>query len=426
MPNQALLEEKRVQYTEPQGNLASPRKALRFSRFIASLLVFALVCLGLSTVKFGALPAVDVAYPTWTSWAVSDFLKEKTGRPELVFMGSSLMLVPLDGVDADFTGKRIDASTHHKSLFFEKRMKDLTGLDVSTFNFALPGEMPSDAFMITRHLLKADKRPDVIVYGVGPRDFMDNLLPSPAATDPFRHLERFGDYHDRIDLIAPKWEERLSYEMRRACYPLGVSADLQNGAARATANVLSQLFPLTRKPDIHKRRLLLPDYHGMEIQLGECYFRPTTAKDRTAFTDNVEEYRKRYKTLKWDTFLAQMQFVADICNIAQNRGIEVVLVAMPITDINRGLLSDDAWAAYTDTLKALATSKKATFIDMHATGQFPRSDFGDTVHLHSGGGARLLDMIARRISKEHKVLSALDIRRDETDRSLAGLKESQL
>ncbi len=383
------------------------------------------MCQCLAQIKFGALPPADVAYPTWTSWAVSDFLKPKTGRPELVFMGSSLMLVPLDGVDADFTGKRIDASMHHKSLFFEKRVKELTGLDVSTFNFALPGEMPSDAYMITKHLLKSDKRPDVIVYGVGPRDFMDNLLPSPAATDPFRHLERFGDYSERIDLIAPKWEERLSYEMRRACYPLGASLDLQNGAARATADLLASLFPLAKTTDFEQRRLLLPDYHPMEIQPGGAFFRPTTAKDRTAFTDNVEEYRKRYKTLKWDTFLAQMQFVADICNIAHDRGTEVVLVAMPITDINRQLLSDEAWSAYTDTLKALAKSKNATFIDMHATGLFPRSDFGDTVHLHSGGGARLLDQIAQRLSQNHKVLSALDVRRDD-DLSLAGLKESQL
>ena len=396
------------------------------SRAITALVAFLVVCQVMSALKVGARPPQDVPYPTWTSWAIDEFIDKNARKPELVFMGSSLMLVPLDGVDADFTKETIDASAHHKSIFFEKRFKDLTGMNVNTYNFALPGEMPSDAYLITKNLLKGENRPNVIVYGVGPRDFMDNLLPSPAATDPFRYLSRFGPYRDRIDLIAPKWDERLAYELGQLLYPLEKSTDIRMSVEENTAEFLSGIMPVSdASSNILLRRKLLPNYHPFEIQPGECFFRPTTAESRGGFVDNIEEYRKRYKDLKWDTFIAQMRFLSDIMNISEERGIEFVLVAMPITDINRQLLSDHAWVAYKESLRALARSKNATFIDMHETGAFPLSDFGDTVHLHSGGGARLLDMLAKRLSNNHSVLSALNIR-GEDSRSLAGLKESQL
>jgi hypothetical protein len=86
----------------------------------------------------------------------------------------------------------------------------------------------------------------------------------------------------------------------------------------------------------------------------------------------------------------------------------VVLVAMPITDINRQILSDKSWALYNDSLKKLAANKQVTFYDMHATGKFANSkDFQDTVHLHSGGGAKLLAEIANLMSKDPACQKAL-------------------
>ncbi len=376
----------------------------------------------------GKLKPEDFPYPTWTSWAIDEFLsKEKPAQ--LVFLGSSLMLVPLDGVDADFTKRPIDGAKHHKSIFFESKFKEYSGADVKTFNFALPGEMPSDAYLLTKFLLKDEKRPDVIVYGVGPRDFMDNLLPSPRATDPFRYLSRLGDYSERISLVAPKWEERLGYELTRMFYPMAESENIMTSLSRGGNQLIASIFPDVKPSDVHKRRLLLPDYHPFEIRTSECFFRPTTEENRPPFTDNIDEYRKRYKTLKWDTFLSQMQFLTDILDTANQRGTHVVVMAMPITEINRQLISDEAWGEYKTRLKALAAAKGASFFDMHETKAFPLKDFGDTVHLHSGGGARLLDMLARELAKDHAVLSALDIKPEgnsESKQSIAGAKDTGL
>jgi len=398
------------------------RKAYK-STALWGLALFAVVCQVMSVMKIGSLAPEDFPYPTWTSWAIKEFQQDKNKHPEIVFLGSSLMLVPLDGVDADHTKVQVDGAKHHKSIFFESKFKEYSGNSVNTYNFALPGEMPSDAFLITKFLLKNEKRPDVIVYGVGPRDFMDNLLPSPKATDPFRYLSRLGDYNERIDLIAPKWEERMSYEMGRAIYPLGQSENIMTSLSRGFNSFLVATFPKVKPSSVDKRRGLLPEYHPFEIHPQECYFRPQTDKERPAFVDNIDEYRKRYKTLKWETFLSQMQFLTDIIDTANQRGTHVVVVAMPITDINRNLISDNAWNEYKTRLEKLAHSKGATYIDMYATKAFPLSDFGDTVHLHSGGGARLLDMLAKELAKNHEVTAALNVNRADPEHpAIAGLK----
>jgi len=383
------------------------------SRFLVALASFVMLSAGLASISFGKTDPADFPVNTWTTWAIKDFLSDQK-KPDVVFMGSSLMLVPLDGTDADHLNRRIDGSAHHKSVYFEDKFKQYSGQKVASYNFALPGEMPSDAALITRFLLKGEKAPKVLVYGVGPRDFMDNLLPSPAATDPFQYLSRFGDWSNRVDLIVPQWQERLNYELGRAFYTYGAKNQLAQNSDRVIQGVLDEVAPApktekTKAELVAMRRLLLPDYHPFEINRDECFFRPESQSARPKFEDNISEYRKRYKTLKMETFNGQMQFLADILDTAKERQVHVLLVAMPITDINRNLLSDQSWNLYRNNLRKLAANHQdsATFFDMQETKAFNIADFQDTVHLHSGGGAKLLDMIAKIMAQDKASMAAL-------------------
>ena len=339
------------------------------------------------------------------------------------------MLAPVGGVDADFLNQKIDAPRHHRSLYFESQFQARTGKSVRTFNFALPGEMPSDAYLITKFLLKGEKRPDVLVYGVGPRDFMDNLLPSPSATDPYQYLSRFGNVDDRIDLMVTDWLERFGYHLGRFYYSYGNKGDICVSAQRSFAHLVTALLPAGDKPfGLAFRRQVLPGYRPFEVGPGECLFQPTTPSSRSRFTDNIGEYRKRYRQLKWDTFLTQMRFLAEILDTARERNTHVVIVSMPITDLNRRLLGEYAWSVYRHSVRVLALSKGASFVDMQGSGAFNQKDFGDTVHLHSGGGAKLLRMLAGNLAMDATVKEALCPHRWEEpgQEQVAGLKETRL
>ena len=172
------------------------------------------------------------------------------------------------------------------------------------------------------------------------------------------------------------------------------------------------------------RRTILPEYRNFEVGKNECLFTPTTDANRPAFTDNIAEYKKRYKHMKWDTYLTQMRFMIDILNTARERKTHMVIVAMPITPINRSLLSDLAWDTYKRSIKVIALAKGATFIDMEGSGKFAVKDFSDTVHLHSGGGAKLLDLLSERLANDRAVMTALNqpARADQNSTTVAGLK----
>lgn len=408
----------------PADQSQSLARKLLANRALVSMLLFLAVSFFWAAAELGKLSPADFAFRTWTACAIDEFLSNAEPRPKLDFIGSSLMLVPLGGVDADYLNRAIDAPHHHHSVYVESTLKKLTGADISTFNFALPGEMPSDAYLITKFLLKGEKKPDVLVYGVGPRDFLDNLLPSPGATDPYQYLSRFGDVQSRIDQIAPDWQQRLNYELGRVFYPYGKKNDLALDFTRSVTAVIDRLLPGAKPISIAARRSLLPDYKPFEVGKNDCLFRPSTADSRR-FTDNIGEYRKRYKELKWDTYLSQMRFMADLLNTAREQGVQVVIVAMPITEINRNLMSDLAWETYRKGVKVLALSKGATYIDMQGSNQFKLEDFGDTVHLHSGGGRKLLDLICAKLADNISVRSALGIGRGK-ERSLALSKGSQI
>ncbi len=397
------------------------------SRFLVAIVAFVAVSAVWGSTRLGALSPSDFPFYTWTACAIEDFLSNEQGRPQIDFVGSSLMLAPIGGVDADFTNAAVDAPHHHRSLYFENAFKKRTGESIKTFNFALPGEMPSDAYLMTKFLMKGEKRPDVIVYGVGPRDFLDNLLPSPSATDPYAWLSRFGDVNDRISLISPDWQTRLNYEIGRLIYPYGQKVDLTNSFGRVVATTLNKLVPPTDGGSpMSVRRVILPEYRNFEVAKNECLFTPTTDANRPAFSDNIAEYKKRYKHMKWDTYLTQMRFMIDILNIARERKTHMVIVAMPITPINRSLLSDLAWDTYKRSIKVIALAKGATFIDMEGSGKFSLKDFSDTVHLHSGGGAKLLNLLAERLSTDHAVMTALNqpAKVDHNSTAVAGLKGS--
>ena len=127
---------------------------------------------------------------TWTQWALIDFAKQKDNPSPIVFLGSSLMLMPINLADAHFLNRTIDGATHHESVLFDHLINYDKKHHASNFNFALPGLMPSDAYLITNRMLSGNNHPQLIVYGLGPRDFLDNLLSSPASTDPYRCLSQ--------------------------------------------------------------------------------------------------------------------------------------------------------------------------------------------------------------------------------------------
>ncbi|MGH9548138.1 MAG: hypothetical protein ACRD3W_02140, partial [Terriglobales bacterium] len=62
------------------------------SRFATAFFLMAALSLVWSATGWGTLSATDAPFATWTSTAIDQFLSNKCGRPQIAFLGSSLML----------------------------------------------------------------------------------------------------------------------------------------------------------------------------------------------------------------------------------------------------------------------------------------------------------------------------------------------
>ncbi len=401
------------------------------SRFIISLLLFVAVNLLAAKALFRVeadnhRQSSHAQEQTWTEWAVDDFEKQAQPAP-IIILGSSLVLTPVNLADANYLNAPVNGALHHRSDLLNSLLATSQQSGTSNFNFALPGLMPSDAYLITKFLLSKGEEHKLIIYGVGPRDFVDNLLASPASTDPYRCLSKyFRETRDeKTKFCARNWQAQL--ENFFGCYlPLLENrGELLTQLYKQSQNEISILTTilapnttLTKLTVAHVHSLL-PDYNPMSINISQAIFLPNPKMDPERFTRNLNEYKLRYGKVNWDTFACQSQFFLDFLKTAREKNINVLVLAMPVTSVNRQLLPEYVFTAYKQNLSVLTKTYGATFIDLDSSGKFSDEDFGDTVHLSTTGSIKLIHAIAESIA-QYKLLEV-----HKTDRkrlAVAGLK----
>ncbi|MBC7996571.1 MAG: hypothetical protein IAF58_01415, partial [Leptolyngbya sp.] len=115
-------------------------------------------------------------------WTINGYAREPKA-PEVVLLGSSLMMTAHHAGDATKTKEVQNEVKHFRSACVQDFLSTDLGKQISCFSFAIAGQMASDAYVITRTMLNGEKRPRAIVYGIAPRDLIDNTLPSAASTE---------------------------------------------------------------------------------------------------------------------------------------------------------------------------------------------------------------------------------------------------
>ena len=359
---------------------------------------------------------------TWTEWALLDFQKHRDNPASVVFLGSSLVLYPLDLVDANFLNRFVDGATHHTSLVFDHLINSNKESATSSFNFALPGAMPSDIYLIANLLLQGKNHPDLIIYGVGPRDFLDNVLSTPASTDPYRCLSKIlwktNNPKTVFSYIGQDWQSKFNYFLMQHVPFYGQREDIAQNLTKQFLPIASSAIAaiakltgisennLPARISMERLHKVLPNYDPMAIDLNQCLFSPHETVDPNRFAKDLNEYRKRYRTVNWDIYTCQTGFFVDFLKFARQHNIAVLVVAMPITSTNRQMLPDYIFTAYKQNLRVLSRPYGAHFIDLDSSGCFNDQDFTDTVHLNTAGGVKCLKLISTYV-REHQLIEQM-------------------
>lgn len=341
-------------------------------------------------------------------WTANGFAKEKN-PPDLILLGSSLMMTAHHAGDATKLNQIQNEVSHFRSACMEDFLRDKIGKPFSAFSFAIAGQMASDSYLITRSLLTGEKRPKVIVYGIAPRDLIDNTLPSPASTETFKYLSRISDLSDVALSARNSFNELFEFGLEKVLYTLSHRPNLlalQHRVAYSltpfghnaiTRNEISTPFKL--------RQIALgafPEDNGAnELRIGPygAVYEP--------FRDNSDEYRHRYARIKEKTYKSQLSYLEKLMQLCNSQGIKLIVVNMPLTPGNVGLMPPGFYDQFKATITKMAAENNANFLDLNRPNEFEQKHFADTVHLNGLGGVAFFKLLAEELALDRSFSAAL-------------------
>jgi hypothetical protein len=331
---------------------------------------------------------------SWTWWTMQDFRAQKE-KPQIVLMGSSLMLMAVHGGDATLLHFPQNNALHHKSVLLERCLESLLHKHFNTFSFSIAGQMVSDAYSICSCVFDGKAKPDYIIYGIAPRDFMDNTLPNPASTETFKYLSRVSDLSGIAMRARPSIWDRFDYWVGNVSFLYAHRADLlylQHHYVRVLFSHLHWIADLNSAHAPLELRKIAMFELPEDNAANEVFTGPYNPAMK--YIDNASEYKARYRSFNKRLFEDQQSYLADMMKVCDQRHIKLILVNMPVTASNVKLMPPGFYDHYLQTVKSMATSHEDKLIDLNDPAVFTDDCFMDSVHLNGKGGMKFFKNLA--------------------------------
>lgn len=368
----------------------------------------------------------------WEWWTLRDYVLNRRDS-DIVFMGSSQMACALASAEMKGRAYPIDLVVHRNSEAAESMLKTARGIRPSTCTLALGGAMISDQYMIARSLFNDKNKPQLVVLGINPRDFIDNTLQTMSSTEVFQLLSAhvsLGELNRVAYSDSASW---FGWQVKRISAPAIAALD---GLGTRVLKLAESVLP----PE--DRRVLNPD-EGIDLDVllklaatnsseglvakakieklkNPNFLQPNTDPDSIGprkcwlgnpdglFEDNTNEYVKRYKNPDPPIYASQKVFFTNLLAYLKEKDIPVLVVGMPSLWPNRDLLPPAFWSEFKKRVVADCTKYGADWMDLsELDDRFTSADYLDLVHLNSLGGSKLLEDIVGKIDKTPRLAATL-------------------
>jgi hypothetical protein len=338
-----------------------------------------------------ALPATH----TWTWWAATEYFATAPAPP-VVLVGSSLFMHPVSRQDADYLNTDFDYVRHHRSKYMEDILRTRFGAEKNTavFNFALPGDLISDDYLIVKTILAQKDKPRYIILGLSLRDFIDNAVNCPGTTPPFRYLKRFTNIDDIVDLALPKFWQQFEYRFGQIFYlwqnKLDIQVVLDDFTKRTITPIIAKLSSPSRLNELDFRHHVPANLHS-EVEEGMAIVK---AHQPYSYDPNFADYQRRCGKPNLEMFEIQSKFFQKILSMCKTQNVKVIVLNMPLTSDNLNLMPPGSYDRYLQRVVAETAANGSTFVDLNQDKKFVKSDFYDTAHMNSTGGKKLIETIS--------------------------------
>lgn len=343
----------------------------------------------------------------WIWWSVHEYLEWK-GAPNVVVCGSSIVMHPLWHHEADYRQQPVDFVADHRSRFLEDVIARSSGIkDLKCFNFGLPGCMASDDYMVVKSMFKADKKPEIMILGICPRDMIDNRFNCAGSSKHFQYLSRFTDARGLLDLSMPNWWQRIGYLTTESIYFAGKAQAAQVIFGEALKTFLQPevaglpASPLDLKTE-HDKQFAM--YQNL-VEKGFWIAKPNAPIN---YVPDLSDLPRRYGHPNTALFKNQKKWL-DLClENCHKMGVKVVLVNMPNTTIARAGMPPGVYDRHVACLKEMANKWNCLFVDADVPNYYEQQhDFTDCFHLSANGGKKAFELIGRAIGNDRDTVANL-------------------
>ncbi len=298
--------------------------------------------------------------------------------PDVVLVGSSLVMYPFWAMDAELNPNLNEFVHYHQARTLELALSKATNKKHSAYSLASSGQMASDSLLLVGELLKGDRRPQWLVYGIAPRDLYDANVKSPTATLPFQYLISASNFAQYASNLMPNWDDRFEFATRSICYLYGHRWDFQQQVSRTIARA--------QKKQAAADAGQATGFNPNEAALGRWGF-------------SLKEYTGRYQGIGEADLKLQLDCLDKIASLSKERKFNLLVVNMPLPQRNRDLLPEGFYERYRSELQEHAKKVGIKLIDLGTSEEFNEDDYWDSAHLNHVGGHKLLNHILPVISQ---------------------------
>lgn len=332
--------------------------------------------------------------------ALSVYPRDKS-TPEIVLLGSSAVTAPLMQAEALFFNEPITRFSHRRCHYLEHMLAQRLGRQPQVFCLASGGQMASDAYLIARHISRLPKHPVAIVYGITPRDFQDNLLPSITSSETFQLLAGFEDLPKLLSSPRLDLEHKASLILGRVWALWRYRSDIRTYLVLKIKKTMERTLPFVVFDKYGDTRNLKPHKYGQfpEEARGTPHAWPGLPLDHLSSEQTQREYSRRYNPVSQELVEEEFCYFRELLKLCQNNHITLLVVNMPLSNLNKNLMAPGFYNKYVKKLEELSHSYNIDFIDMNQKPLTEPHNFVDTVHLTPQSGLVFLKALSNTIAK---------------------------
>lgn len=291
-------------------------------------------------------------------------------KPQVLLMGSSLVLSPA------YMLEKLIHRPDYDCTYFEDALKQRTGKQISVTNVGVVGAMACDQYAILKTALNTGKKPDFVIFGLAPRDFTDNL--TTVENSPTQKvLTCYGSTNKLFPESLKSEDCALSFNMHK------VTIDRWLKRIRKTATQSAcQLYnhPASIEQTVPANSLAKAE-----------------RTHRVVLATDIVDYRNRYNPPNYDRLKEQAAYLNSLLQLCRKEQIPVLLVNMPITQLNRRLIDPSLLEAVEHKVSETALSYHVPFLNLDKTDSRSfddYTDFTDSVHLAASGGKKFFNILS--------------------------------